>query len=157
MSGDLERQNAIEWYSTGIDNDYRSRRETLVRAWRPGDGMRCASAGYQKAHPCTSPVAVVKDVLLTAPSRYDKTVINRVVCIRHLSTIFGSKPAAVEERDTDRAALEQLAQRHWDEFSQILTDMRDALLRDRLSALPEELRDQVIEAMTAADESGDPA
>lgn len=76
-----------EWFSTGRTAAY-GRRERLVRAWEPGDGVRCSSAPYNGKIACGEPVAVVKDVLPGGAERNQPEVINRVMCLRHLAKCF---------------------------------------------------------------------
>lgn len=153
MSDEELRRNVAEWYSAGQPVDRRAAGECLVRVWQPGDGIACYAAGYQKKQPCPAPVAVVKDIFLERSGYAGRQRVTRVVCIRHLSEVFGATAVPVQEQDTERAALEELATRHWDEYQIIRVSQREQLLRNRLSALPEELREQVIAAMEA-DESG---
>jgi hypothetical protein len=152
----IEQQNALDWYSAGVSRPgYQTTREVLVRVWQPGDGVRCSAANKQSNHPCDAPVAVVREVLVATPTTSRaQTSITRVACLRHLATRFGID-GTPEDAGSDQAALEELASRHWDEYQGILASRRQDLLRRRLSALPEELRDQVIEAMTAAEEGGE--
>lgn len=154
MSDEALRTNAIEWYSAGILKVGFSSRERLVRAWRPGDGLNCSAAGYQKKHPCPPPVAVVKDALVASHLNGHQPVVTRVVYIRHLAAAFGAGAAPQQEQATEKSALEALAQRHWDEYQAILADQRAQLLRSQLSMLPDELRDQVMTAMESDDPEG---
>lgn len=147
MSGD--------WFSAGLTEDPWTTREVVVRAWEPGDGLRCSAAGYQSRHPCGPPIAVMRERYVAGERlrARDKTTITRVLCIRHLAKKFAPDLGAQAERDLDNKAAEKLAQAHWDEYQQILINAREDLLTDRLSALPSELRDKVIERIqSSADE-----
>lgn len=150
MSDDQLRRNIAEWFSAGQPVDRHAAGERLVRAWQPGDGITCYAAGYQKKNPCPAPVAMVKDLFIQKLGYSGRQTITRIVCIRHLSEAFGAASVPLQEQAIERAALEELAQRHWDEYQAILSDQRARQLRGRLAALPEELREQVIAAMESA-------
>lgn len=148
MSDSL-RDNAIEWWSAGRENTWSKNREAFVRVWTPGDGLTCFASGYQRRNSCLAPVAVVKEVLIRNDGYRERATVSRVVCIRHLAQKFGADPAPVQEQAVNQAALEELAQRHWTEYSDILSEARTRLMQERLAVLPEDLRDRVIEVMTA--------
>lgn len=132
-----------EWFVTGIN----SGREVAVRAWCPGDGLGCSSAGYNSKHPCSEPVAVVKEVLIQPSSssyRYERQTINRTLCLRHLAKHFDSDLGIKVENLIEKRAAEELAQRYWDQYQAIRARMSDEILQARFSMLPEALRDRVV-------------
>ncbi len=139
-----------EWFSTGRTAAY-GRRERLVRAWEPGDGVRCSSAPYNGKVACGEPVAVVKDVLPGGAERNQPEVINRVMCLRHLAKCFDPEVGTSADAEVERAALEELAQRYWDQYQKIRDRLTDELLSARFSALPNDLRSKVIAQVRGGD------
>lgn len=138
-----------EWFSAGQTSSYGPDRERLVRVWEPGDGIRCSAAGYNGRFPCGEPVAVVKDVMGRTPGKSEAGTINRVFCLRHVAKSFCAEVGTGAEAATERAALEELAQRYWDQYQEIHTRISNELLEARFSALPTDLRIKVIDIVRA--------
>ncbi|MEX7474240.1 hypothetical protein AB4Z39_31590 [Mycobacterium adipatum] len=145
-----------DWYSAGFKYRWNDPEfEILVRAWEPGDGMNCGSASYNKRVACGEPVAVVKHVRVdNKAGRYDRQTISRVCCIRHLAKFFDSEVSPSVDAEVEKQALEELAQRYWDQYQTIRNRRVNELLEKRFSALPNGLRERVI---AVARETGDAA
>lgn len=143
-----------EWFSAGIlpRNKWSDEpwSEVLVRAWEPGDGMSCAASAHNKKIVCGEPVAVVRVARINQEKtgRWDRTVVTRVVCIRHLAKYFDDEVSSTTDVEVERQALEELAQRYWDQYQQIRDRRRNELLEKRYSALPNGLREKVIAIAT---------
>lgn len=133
----------LDWFSTGTS--FNGSRETFVRAWEPGDGLRCSCSNYQRKTPCGEPVAVIKDVLLGQAGKWEKQSVTRVLCLRHLANQFADGVGTQAEGNVERKALEELAERYWDQFQHIQQRLTDELLEARFSCLPNGLRERVIE------------
>lgn len=142
---------------------------TLIRAWQPGDGLACTQGKRTNRIPCGEPVAVVKSLInngcrVGTPDQVmsayrgghesSDITITRVVCLRHMATLFDSNLGLTGDKDVEKRALEELAQRYWDQYSEIKTRLIDELTEARFSVLPAELRSKVIELIR---ESGDVA
>lgn len=141
------------WHSAGFDdgrNDY----ERFVRAWQPGDGIKCSSQRANSAKPCGVPVAVETSVYAREgdPGRYGRRSVTRNLCLGHLAARFTEVAPWKTEQQIDTIAYERLAANHWDEYQQIIVEEKDNALRQRLSCLPKELQDSVIARMEADDE-----
>lgn len=140
-----------EWYSAGDTTHYDSSRERLVRAWEPGDGLRCGWAAYGGKTPCGEPVAVIKDALRSSledkRSRRVPESVNRVACLIHLARSFDAKVGGNAEAEVERNAMEELAKAHWDEYREISDRLTNELLEQRFSVLPKPLRDRVIDLL----------
>ena len=139
---------------------------TLVRVWQPGDGLTCAQSKRSNKIPCGEPVAVVKtlsnngcrvgtpDPVMVAYRGEHQTsdiTITRVVCLRHVASLVDSKLGAASDYDYERQALEELAQRYWDQFQAIKDRLYRELIDARFSVLPSELRSRVA-ALVGADQ-----
>ncbi|MCF3939956.1 hypothetical protein [Gordonia tangerina] len=99
----------------------------------------------QRSTPCDIPVAVVKDVTTRTDyrGRPEIKVMTKVACLRHLAARFTGSQPSKEEPAMERAALEELAAKHWDEFQDLVRDQTKKLQDARLSALPDELKHHV--------------
>lgn len=147
-----------EWFSAGYkmrfnDPEY----EILVRAWEPGDGMRCHASSHNKSISCGEPVAVVRQERCDGKSgRWERQSITRVSCIRHLAKFFDAEVSLVVDAEVEKQALEELAQRYWDQYQTIRERRVNELLEKRFSALPNGLREKVV-AIAREAEAGDAA
>ncbi|ORA25202.1 hypothetical protein BST13_33320 [Mycobacterium aquaticum] len=80
--------------------------------------------------------------------------ITRVVCLRHVASLFDANLGAAGDKTVESRALEELAQRYWDQYQEIRERLANELVEARFSALPTELRARVVELVR---ESGDAA
>lgn len=80
--------------------------------------------------------------------------ITRVVCLRHVASLFDSQLGLTGEKTVEKRALEELAQRYWDQYCEIQERLVSELVEARYAVLPVELRSKVIELVR---ESGDAA
>ncbi|QSM02548.1 hypothetical protein PROPHIGD57-2_18 [Mycobacterium phage prophiGD57-2] len=84
-------------------------------------------------------------------SRGDITI-TRVLCLRHVAKLFDSELGAAGDSSVEKKALEELAQRYWDQYQEIQQRLADELVEARFSVLPSGLRGKVI-ALVQAGES----
>lgn len=148
-----------EWFSAGMKfrNSYSKdpEFEVLVRAWEPGDGMTCHAAAHNARFECGEPVALMRHVRVDGQTgRWVHQSVTRVCCIRHLAKLFDGELSPTVDAEVEKQALEELAQRYWDQYQAIRDRRVNALLEKRFGALPNGLREKVV---AIARESGDAA
>lgn len=144
----------VQWYSAGVQYRWNDEPtyETLVRTWSPGDGISCSASAHNKRIPCGAPVAVVRQVRVGEPrGAAPRSSITRVYCIRHLAKLFDVAPTA--DNEVERQALEELAQRYWDQYQEIRQRLADELLERRFAGLPNGLREQVVAATRESEDA----
>lgn len=145
------------WYSAGFANGNPDH-EVTVRAWRPGDGLKCSHANKRSKTPCGAPVALERRYRPRVPSYRTGNLCSetttRVVCLRHLASTFLGEMAYATDEGVERSAIEKLATLHWDEYQALIAQAQQAALDERLGALPADLRSQIVAVM---DENSDPA
>lgn len=140
-----------QWYSSGTDGGPYRREEILVREWKPGDGLTCTWSNKSLKDPCGPPVAVTKTVVerdsFRSGGRVDRRITNRTVCIRHAAQHFlrSNEKAELDNSRLERQALEQLAAAHWDEWQSNLKALQAEAREQRLSMLPQPLRDRLLQ------------
>lgn len=129
---------------TVLAHPYRSDAQTAVRAWEPGDGVRCTWTGRNRVKPCGRPVAVV--IVREEHGGYGgrPTTIRRVVCVNHLP---GLKPAGEATVEAAKAAAERVITDHWDEYQAHLKAESERRLAERFEFADEAIRALVLKAL----------
>ena len=119
-----------------------------VRAWEPGDGLRCSYAkNAPRSRPCGRPVAVkigqdTRTVRAASSRHY-------VVCAYHLSTAITPGEMSAE---AETAAREKVLAEHWDEYQQAIQEFMGPRVDEMIGTLPDGLKKLVIEALRADDD-----
>ncbi|OBB47637.1 hypothetical protein [Mycolicibacterium fortuitum] len=156
------------WFSLGFSSNCDSA-ETFVRAWAPGDGVRCAHASYQKREACGPPVAVVEVQEFRfgtggyKPEYGIRRKTTRVVCAEHLAgrvANINTRSQQSRSKAIARAvqkATDELTTKYWKQYQVLYKKHLDSEIGDLLSNVPEPLKQLVSDALDAAMESGDAA
>lgn len=152
------------WFSLGFSSNCDSE-ETLVRAWNPGDGVRCAHASYQKREACGPPVAVLETVQFRfgnggyKPEYGVRKRTVRVVCAEHLAgrvvniNTRGQQSRSKAIADAVKKATDELVTKYWKQYQTLYRKHLDSEIADLLSSVPEPLKALVSEALDAAAEA----
>jgi hypothetical protein len=152
------------WISLGRRDDV----ESIARVWKPGDGVQCSSASYQRREPCGPPVAVIETLRYVhngwgympnrQPSEEIEKRIRRITCAEHLAGKVGApyvnQRAAAITSATKKASEEVLA-RHWKQYQTLYAKYIDEAKTALIEAIPEPLREAVQAALDKADELED--
>jgi len=140
-----------EWLATSIGHKW----QTVVRAWEPGDGLRCAFTSRCK-EPCDIPVALVREEYIGPTSGVGSksfnqpSTITRTVCLRHLAAEFTPDIGGTKaEREIEQNCAEIVIRNHWDEYQDEMVSYRRRLFEDRVAGLPKDLRERVLERLAS--------
>ncbi|MGP5014668.1 hypothetical protein ACTXJX_12700 [Glutamicibacter ardleyensis] len=132
-----------EWFEFPSD---RRDTETLVRAWKPGDGMTCSHRTSRAKVSCGAPVALVKRVTTSigyrSPRIPEVEVRRTVVCSHHVANVIKGAGYAITgiTTDAEKEAREAVLAAHWEEYQKEFATRVKAKRDGYLEKLPESLR-----------------
>lgn len=117
-----------------------------IRAWQPGDGLRCSWAKTNYTHPCGTPVAVLRQGALRAHygSHEMRDESRRsLICSRHVADAVKRYigDGATITFTAEKIARETVLAAHWTEYQDILATQIMSEREGALSLLPESLRE----------------
>lgn len=123
------------------------KRDTFVRAWKPGDGLSCSNVRSNSKTPCGKPVAVS----LVRPSEMEiersarrgwgrlDPPRTRTLCAIHLTSFF-SGAFHLDRAAAEKAAQEELCAKYWEQYEKLLELRTESMKQERLETLPEGVR-----------------
>lgn len=145
---DTDRTKDVVDGTTTVDLGMRYATHRELRRWEPGDGLSCTyAARASRSRPCGPPVAVRLHTCHANTEMATKR--KEVVCAYHLAD--WSNPGDLRVR-AEVQAREQVLVAHWGEYQDAIEGYMNALVRETIGNLPEELKLLVLDALARHDQ-----